>query len=148
KYTPSGGIPKLKQAIVKKFKEDNTLQYSTQQIIVTTGAKHALYTLFQVILYEKDEVIVSAPYWVSYTEQVKLAGAKHVIRQTQEENNLKLTAKQFEARITKNAKGVIINSLSHPTAMMYNKEELTALGKVCLKHDIFIVSDEIYEKLI
>ncbi|HLR79954.1 MAG TPA: pyridoxal phosphate-dependent aminotransferase [Bacillota bacterium] len=148
KYTPSGGIPKLKQAIVKKFKEDNTLQYSPQQIIVTTGAKHALYTLFQVILNEKDEVIVPAPYWVSYTEQVKLAGAKPVIVQAQEENNFKLTAEQLEAAITKNTKAVIINSPSNPTGMMYNKEELTELGKVCLKHDIFIVSDEIYEKLI
>ncbi|HEX6593485.1 MAG TPA: pyridoxal phosphate-dependent aminotransferase [Bacillota bacterium] len=148
KYTPSGGIPKLKRAIAKKFEKDNTLYYTPQEIIITTGAKHALYTLFQVILNEEDEVIVPAPFWVSYTEQVKLASGVPVIVQAQEENNFKLTPKELEGAITDKTKAVIINSPSNPTGMMYSEEELQELGNICVKHDIFIVSDEIYEKLI
>ncbi|GAA0423159.1 MAG: pyridoxal phosphate-dependent aminotransferase [Bacillota bacterium] len=148
KYTPSGGIVELKQAIVSKFKADNHLDYSTDQIIVTTGAKHALYTLFQVLLNEGDEVIIPAPYWVSYPEQVKLAGGSPVFLTASEENGFKLTPAQLENAITDKTKAVIINSPSNPTGMMYTEEELKQIGEVCLRHDILIVSDEIYEKLI
>lgn len=148
KYTPSGGILELKQAIVDKFKTDNDLSYSTDQIIVTTGAKHALYTLFQVLINDGDEVIVPAPYWVSYPEQVKLACGNPVIVQALEENEFKLTPKELEAAITSKTKAVIINSPSNPTGTMYNQEELEKLGEICLKYNILIVSDEIYEKLI
>ncbi|MBP1969582.1 aspartate aminotransferase [Virgibacillus natechei] len=148
KYTPAGGIPELKQAIVRKCKDDNDLEYSTDQIIVTTGAKHALYTLFQVLLNEGDEVIVPAPYWVSYPEQIKLAGGQPVFLNAEEANDFKLTPEELENAITDKTKAVIINSPSNPTGMMYNKEELEKLGEICLKHNIVIVSDEIYEKLI
>lgn len=148
KYTPSGGIVELKEAIIAKFKADNNLVYEKQQIIVTTGAKHALYTLFQVILNEGDEVIVPAPYWVSYPEQVKLAGGVPVFVPAKEENEFKVTPEELELAITDNTKAIIINSPSNPTGMMYSKEELEQLGEICLKHNILIVSDEIYEKLI
>ena len=148
KYTPSGGIPELKEAIINKFKEDNELSYSSDEIIVTTGAKHALYTLFQVLVNEGDEVVIPAPYWVSYPEQVKLAGGKPVIVEALEENNFKVTPEQLEKVITEKTKTLVINSPSNPTGMMYNQEELAKLGEICVKHNIFIVSDEIYEKLI
>ncbi|QSS98437.1 pyridoxal phosphate-dependent aminotransferase [Pontibacillus sp. ALD_SL1] len=148
KYTPSGGIKELKQAIVEKFENDQALTYDPDQVIVTTGAKHALYTLFQVLLNDGDEVIVPAPYWVSYPEQIKLAGGKPVIVSAQEDNHFKLTPEQLEQSITDRTKAVIINSPSNPTGMVYSKEELTALGEVCNRKDIMIVSDEIYETLI
>lgn len=148
KYTPSGGIPDLKQAIIEKFSKDQGLNYKDTQIVVTTGAKHALYTLFQVILNPEDEVIVPTPYWVSYPEQVKLAEGKPVFAEAKEENGFKITPEQLEAAISSKTKAVIINSPSNPTGMMYSREELQKLGEVCLKHDLLIVSDEIYEKLI
>lgn len=148
KYTPSGGISELKQAITNKFKRDNDLIYTTDEIIVTTGAKHALYTLFQVLLNEGDEVIIPAPYWVSYPEQVKLASGKPVVVDALETNNFKLTPEQLEAAITDETKAFIINSPSNPTGMVYDKNELKQLGEICRKHNILIVSDEIYEKLI
>ena len=148
KYTPSGGILELKSAIVSKFKVDNGLSYTNDQIIVTTGAKHALYTLFQVLLNDGDEVIVPAPYWVSYPEQIKLAGGKPVFVKSLEQNKFKMTADELEAAITSKTKAVIINSPSNPTGMMYTSDELEKLGEVCLKHNIIIVSDEIYEELI
>lgn len=148
KYTPSGGILELREAICSKFEQDNNLSYSPDEIIVTTGAKHALYTLFQVLINPGDEVIVPAPYWVSYPEQIKLAGGKPITVKASEENSFKLTKNQLEAAITDKTKAFIINSPSNPTGMMYNAEELKVLGEICVKHNIFIISDEIYEKLI
>jgi aspartate aminotransferase len=148
KYTPSGGIPELKKAVINKFRSDNDLNYTADQIIVTTGAKHALYTLFQVLLNEGDEVIVPAPYWVSYPEQVKLAGGNPVIIQALEQNNFKITPEQLKETITDKTKALIINSPSNPTGMMYNEDELKKIGEVCIENNILIVSDEIYEKLI
>ncbi|RAK22126.1 aspartate aminotransferase [Anoxybacillus vitaminiphilus] len=148
KYTPSGGLAGLKAEIIKKFKEDQNLSYEPSEIIVCVGAKHALYTLFQVILDEGDEVIIPTPYWVSYPEQVKLAGGVPVYVEGLEENQFKITPEQLESVITERTKAVIINSPSNPTGMIYTQEELAALGEVCLKHDILIVSDEIYEKLV
>ncbi|TMN23717.1 pyridoxal phosphate-dependent aminotransferase [Lentibacillus cibarius] len=148
KYTPSGGIPELKQAITDKFQQDNGLLYSPDEIIVTTGAKHALYTLFQVLLNKGDEVIVPAPYWVSYPEQIKLAEGKPVIINAEEKNSFKITPEQLEAAITPQTKAVIINSPNNPTGMVYSKDELHAIGDVCLKYGVLIVSDEIYEQLI
>lgn len=148
KYTPAGGIVELKKAINEKFEKDNGLSYALDQIIVTTGAKHALYTLFQVLLNQGDEVIVPSPYWVSYPEQIKLAEGNPVFVQATEQNQFKITPEQLEKAITTKTKAVVINSPSNPTGMMYSKEELEELGKVCLKHNILIISDEIYEKLI
>lgn len=148
KYTPSGGIVELKDAIIKKMKTDQGLDYTREEVIVTTGAKHALYTLFQVLLNPDDEVIIPTPYWVSYPEQIKLAEGKPVYVEASESNQFKLTPEQLESTITAKTKAVIINSPSNPTGMMYSEQELQALGDICLKHNIFIVSDEIYEKLI
>ncbi|WP_088035625.1 pyridoxal phosphate-dependent aminotransferase [Evansella clarkii] len=148
KYTPSGGLPKLKAAIINKFKEDNQLEYKPEEIIVTNGAKHALALLFQTLLEDGEEVIIPAPYWVSYTEQVKIAGGKPVIVEGKEENQFKITLEQLEAAVSADTKAVIINSPSNPTGVMYTKEELQQIGELCLKHNILIISDEIYEKLI
>jgi len=148
KYTPSGGLAGLKQVIIKKFQEDQNLSYEPSEIIVCVGAKHALYTLFQVILDEGDEVIIPTPYWVSYPEQVKLAGGVPVYVEGLEENEFKITPEQLKSVVTERTKAVIINSPSNPTGMIYTKQELEELGKVCLEHDILIVSDEIYEKLV
>ncbi|MFK2824183.1 pyridoxal phosphate-dependent aminotransferase [Bacillus sp. B190/17] len=148
KYTPSGGLPELKDAIIGKFEKDQGISYKRSEIIVTVGAKHALYTLFQVILDEGDEVIIPTPYWVSYPEQVKLADGTPVYIDGKEGNNFKITPEQLESAITAKTKAVIINSPSNPTGMLYSKEELQALGEVALKHNIWIVSDEIYEKLV
>lgn len=148
KYTPTGGLAALKQEIMKKFERDQGLSYEPSQIIVCNGAKHALYTLFQVLLDEGDEVIIPTPYWVSYPEQVKLAGGEPVYVDGLEENHYKITPEQLRQVITEKTKAVIINSPSNPTGMIYSKEELQQLGQVCLEHDILIVSDEIYEKLI
>ncbi|MDQ0161570.1 pyridoxal phosphate-dependent aminotransferase [Aeribacillus alveayuensis] len=148
KYTPSGGLVSLKEAIIEKFKRDQQIEYKPSEIIVCTGAKHALYTLFQVILDEGDEVIIPTPYWVSYPEQVKLAGGKPVFVEGDEANHFKITPEQLKKAITAKTKAVIINSPSNPTGVLYSEEELLALGHVCLEHDILIVSDEIYEKLI
>lgn len=148
KYTPSGGIIELKEAIVEKFRKDNKLNYAVDQIIVTAGAKHALFNLFQVLINPGDEVIVPSPYWVSYPEQIKLAGGVPVIVNATEENDFKLTPKQLEDSITENTKAFVINSPSNPTGMVYTKDELQKLGDICLKYNVFIVSDEIYEKLI
>ncbi|CAM3886794.1 pyridoxal phosphate-dependent aminotransferase [Mesobacillus zeae] len=148
KYTPAGGLPALKKVIAEKLKRDQNLEYKANEIIVTNGAKHSLYTLFQVFLDEGDEVIIPIPYWVSYPEQVKLAGGKPVYIETREEHAFKITAEQLEQAISEKTKALILNSPSNPTGMVYTHEELEALGQVCLKHDILIISDEIYEKLL
>ncbi|MDT9024630.1 MULTISPECIES: pyridoxal phosphate-dependent aminotransferase [Rossellomorea] len=148
KYTPSGGMAKLKEAIIHKFETDQKLTYKPSEIIVTSGAKHALYTLFQVLLNENDEVIIPTPYWVSYPEQVKLAGGIPVIVEGKEQNEYKVTPQQLKETITPKTKAVILNTPSNPTGMLYTHEELQAIGEVCLENDILIVSDEIYEKLV
>ncbi|MGG3469618.1 pyridoxal phosphate-dependent aminotransferase [Neobacillus pocheonensis] len=148
KYTPSAGLPALKKAIIKKFEQDQGIVYKPNEIIVANGAKHALYTLFQVILNEGDEVIIPTPYWVSYPEQVKLAGGVPVYIEGSEENQFKITPEQLLKAITKKTKAVIINSPSNPTGVLYSAEELLELGKICLEENVLIVSDEIYEKLV
>ena len=148
KYTPAGGVIELREEIARKFKVDNNLDYKPEEIIVTSGAKHALYTLFQVLLNDGDEVILPSPYWVSYPEQIKLAGGVPVIIEALEETEFKITTDQLENAITDKTKAVIINSPSNPTGMVYTEEELLAIGEICLKKGVLIISDEIYEKLI
>lgn len=148
KYTATGGILELRQAISDKFKKDNNLTYSTDEITVTSGAKHGLYSLFQAILNPGDEVILPGPYWVSYPEQIKLAGGIPVIIETDSDQSFKVTPEQIEAACTEKTKALIINSPSNPTGILYSEEELAKIGEVCLKHNILIVSDEIYEKLV
>jgi aspartate aminotransferase len=148
KYTPSAGLPTLKKAIIGKLEKDQGLTYKPNEIIVANGAKHALYTLFQVLLNDGDEVIIPTPFWVSYPEQVKLAGGKPVYVEGLENVQFKITPEQLENAITEKTKAVIINSPSNPTGVIYSEAELLELGNICLKHNVLIVSDEIYEKLI
>ncbi len=148
KYTPASGIPQLKEAICKKFKEDNGLDYQPSQIIVSCGAKHSLYNAIQVICEEGDEAILPSPYWVSYPEQVKLSGASPVIVETEEENGFKLTAELFSKSITRRTKLLILNSPGNPTGAVYSREELEAIARVAVEKKIYVISDEIYEKII
>ncbi|WP_246942120.1 pyridoxal phosphate-dependent aminotransferase [Bacillus pinisoli] len=148
KYTPTGGLATLKQQIINKFEKDQNLTYLPSEIIVCSGAKHALYTLFQVILNPGDEVIIPTPYWVSYPEQVKLAEGTPVYIDGLEANSYKITPEQIKEAVTTRTKAIIINSPSNPTGMIYSAEELKKIGDVCLEHNILIISDEIYEKLV
>lgn len=148
KYTPSGGLPALKDAVIQKLEKDQGLLYSRKEIMIGIGAKHVLYTLFQVILDPGDEVIIPTPYWVSYPEQVKLAGGVPVHVEGTAAAQFKVTAEQIREAITEKTKAVIINSPGNPTGMVYSKEELQQIAAVCQEKDIWIISDEIYEKLL
>jgi aspartate aminotransferase len=147
KYTPSSGIPELRQAISDKFKADNHIDYKPSQIIVSNGAKHSCYNAILATCQPGDEVIIPAPYWLSYPEMVRLAGADPVFVQTREENNWKMTPEEFESAMTPRTKMVIINSPGNPTGSVYSRSELEALVEIAATEDIFILSDEIYEKL-
>ncbi|MCB4792666.1 MAG: pyridoxal phosphate-dependent aminotransferase [Elusimicrobia bacterium] len=148
KYCPVEGTPDLRKAIADKLKKDNSLDYEPSQIIVSCGAKHSLYNLFQAVLNPKDEVIIPAPYWVSYPDMALLQGAKPKIVKTKESNDFKMTPESLKKAITKRTKAVIINSPSNPTGSTYSKEELELLANVCLESKTLIISDEIYEKLV
>ncbi len=147
KYTPSAGIPELRQAISAKFKADNNLEYSASQIIVSNGAKHSCLNAILACVGEGDEVVIPAPYWLSYPEMVRLAGGEPVIVQTSEANGWKMTADEFQDAMSPRTKMVILNSPGNPTGAVYTKEELEAIGEVAASEDILILSDEIYEKL-
>ena len=147
-YTPSAGIPELRQAIVDYIKEYYGITYEPSQTIVTDGAKFALYALFQTILDPEDEVIIPVPYWVSYGEQVKLAEGRPVFVKGEENNGVKITVSQLEASRTPKTKALIINSPSNPTGMIYDQKELQAIGEWAVKHDILIVADDIYGRLV
>lgn len=148
KYTPAAGISELREAISKKLLEDNGLSYESKQICVTAGGKQACMNAIMAMCDEGDEVIIPAPYWVSYPEMVRLCGAEPVIVETSQENGWKMTAEQFEEAMTPKTKMVIINSPGNPTGAVYTEEELRAIGEVASYEDIVILSDEIYEKLI
>ena len=147
-YTPSAGIPELRQAIVDYIKEYYGITYEPSQTIVTDGAKFALYALFQTILDPEDEVIIPVPYWVSYGEQVKLAEGRPVFVKGEENKGFKITVSQLEASRTPKTKALIINSPSNPTGMIYDQKELQAIGEWAVKHDILIVADDIYGRLV
>ncbi|MDA8388625.1 MAG: pyridoxal phosphate-dependent aminotransferase [Nitrospiraceae bacterium] len=148
KYTPVGGTDKLKDAVTGKLAADNGLEYGRAEVIVSCGAKHSLYNAMQALLDPGDEVIIPAPYWVSYPEQVLLGGAKPVFLKTLEEDGFLLTASAFERAITKKTKALILNSPSNPTGSSYDRPALERIAEVAVKKDIFIISDEIYEKLL
>lgn len=148
KYTPASGILELKSAIKKKFEKDNKLSYSENQIIVSTGAKQCLANVLSAVLNPGDEVIVAVPYWVSYPELIKLADGIPVFVNTREENGFKYTIEDLEKAVTDKTKLIIINSPNNPTGTVYTEEELENIAEFAKKEDIFIVSDEIYEKLI
>jgi len=148
KYCPVAGTPDIKKAIIAKLKEDNNLDYSPEEIIVSCGAKHSLYNIFQAVFNPGDEVIVPSPYWVSYPDMAILAGALPVIVSTDDKTNFKVTAKQIEHVITPKTKALILNSPSNPTGNTYTFDELKEIAKVCVEHHLLIISDEIYEKLV
>jgi aspartate aminotransferase len=148
RYTAVGGIPELKEAIVEKFRRDNDLRFEPDEVMVSCGGKHVLYNLAQAFLDPGDEVIIPAPFWVSYPPIVILSGASPVIVGTKEADDFKLSAESLEAAITPKTKLLIMNSPSNPTGSVYTEAELKALAEVVLKHNIWVVSDEIYEKLI
>jgi len=148
KYTPSGGILELREALSAKFIADNNLSYDSKQICVTAGAKMACFNAILAVIEEGDEVIIPTPYWVSYPEMVKIAGGKPVLVETKESNGWKMTAEQFEAAMTPATKMVILNSPGNPTGAIYTEQELRDIGEVALSEDIVILSDEIYEKLV
>ena len=147
KYTPASGMGELKEAIRGKFKRDNGLEYDTGQIMVTCGAKHALYNLTQAICEESDEVIIPSPYWLSYPEIIKLAGAVPVVAET-DKKTFMITARELERRITKKTRAIILNSPSNPAGAVYTKKLLEEIAELAVGRGIFIISDEIYENLI
>ncbi|WP_346887194.1 pyridoxal phosphate-dependent aminotransferase [Clostridium sp. UBA1056] len=148
RYTAASGIIELKEAIVNKLKRDNSLTYKTSQIIISTGAKQCLANVFQAILNPGDEVLIGAPYWVSYPELVQLADGVATFVETQESNSFKLTVEALEKAVNDKTKAMILNSPNNPTGTAYTKEELEKIATFAQKHDIIIISDEIYEKLL
>ena len=148
KYCPVAGTLDLKNAIVKKLKEDNNLEYTKEEIIVSCGGKHSLYNLFQSILNDGDEVIIPAPYWVSYPDMAILAGAKPVFIHTSDKEHFKVKPEAIEKAITEKTKAFILNSPSNPTGNTYTLEELKEIADVCVKNNVLIISDEMYEKLV
>lgn len=149
KYTQVSGINELKKAICEKLSRENALNYEPSEVIVCNGAKHALFNVFAALVDKGDEVIIPAPYWVTYPELVSYFGGKNVIIETSEENSFKITAKDLESAIAKNTKILVLTSPSNPTGMVYNSEELESLYAVLKKHkNILVISDEIYERLV
>ena len=148
KYGPAAGEPKLRQAIATKLKNDNNLAYAPENVIVTNGGKHSLFNLMLALIEPGDEVIIPAPYWLSYPEMVTIAGGKPVIVNTTAENEYKITPKQLQQAIAPQTKLFVLNSPSNPTGAVYTPEEIKALSEVIVAHDLFVVSDEIYEKIL
>ncbi|MFA5338737.1 MAG: pyridoxal phosphate-dependent aminotransferase [Candidatus Omnitrophota bacterium] len=148
KYTASSGIPELKKAICEKFLNDNGLSYEPSQIVVSCGAKHSLYNIFQAICDEGDEVIIPSPYWVSYTEMVKLAGGRPVILDTKQSDGFKVKPDALKKAITKKTAAFVLNSPSNPTGCVYNRSDVEGIADILINDKITVISDEIYEKLI
>ena len=148
KYTPAAGIIPLRKAIAQRLKADCGVDYDYTQIVVASGAKHSVYIALAAITNPGDEIIIPAPFWVSYYEMVRMVGGTPVIVEAGEEQNFKITAEQLEAAITDKTKCLMLNNPSNPTGMIYSKEELSAIADVCVKHDLYILADEIYYQLI
>lgn len=148
RYTPASGIPELKAAVAEKFKKENGLEYKPSDIIISCGAKHSLYNIFMAILNPGDEVIIFSPYWVSYEEQVKIADGVPVFVRLDEPRNFEINFNMLEKKITKKTKAMIVNSPSNPTGAVLSADSLKKLADIALKHNLLIISDEIYEKLI
>ncbi|MBD2504711.1 pyridoxal phosphate-dependent aminotransferase [Anabaena azotica] len=148
KYGPAAGEPKLKEAIARKLQKDNNLDYKPENVIVTNGGKHSLYNLIVALIDPGDEVIIPSPYWLSYPEMVTLVGGKSVIVPTDASTGYKITPEQLRKAITPKTKLFVLNSPSNPTGMVYTPEEIKALAEVVVDADIYVVSDEIYEKIL
>ena len=148
RYTPAAGTPALRQAVCDKLKRDNGLDYEPAQIVISNGAKHSLMNTFMAILNEGDEVIIPAPFWLSYSEMVRIAGGVPVIIHTKKENQFMMTKEELEQAYTEKTKAVVLTSPSNPTGQVMSREDLQMVADFAVKNDIFVVSDEIYEKLI
>ncbi len=148
KYTAASGIIELKKAVCQRMKEDCGVDYQPSQVVIASGAKHIVYLTVRALVNPGDEVVIPAPYWVSYSEIVRMCGGIPVIAQTREEDEFKLTPQELDEAITDNTKCVLFNSPSNPTGMMYTREELRALADVCIARDVYIIADEIYYKLV
>ena len=148
KYTAVGGIDELKDAIIQKLKRDNQLTYKRSEVLVSCGGKHSFYNLAQALFDQGDEVIIPAPYWVSYPPMVLLAGAAPVIIGTREEDNFKITPEGLKRAITPKTKALVLNSPSNPTGSAYIKKDLERIAEIAISHNFFIISDEIYEKIV
>ncbi len=149
KYTAVDGTVDLKEAIIDKFKRENNLEYNKNQVLVSCGAKHSLYNIFQATLNDGDEIIIPAPYWVSYPDMAKLAGAEPVILKTTVDDDFKISPKQLQGAISEKTRMVVFNSPSNPTGVSYSKDELAAMAEVLLEHpEILIVTDDIYEHIL
>ena len=148
KYTPVGGIEELKEAIVAKLKRENKVEYDISEVLVSSGGKHSYYNVAQAMFDPGDEVIIPTPYWVSYPPIIKLAGATPVIIETSEEDGFKLSPDELKKVITKSTRALILNSPSNPSGTAYTKEELEEIANIALENNIYILSDEIYEKII
>jgi len=148
KYGPAAGEPLLREAIAAKLNRDNNLNYSADNIIITNGGKHSLFNLMLALIEPNDEVIIPAPYWLSYPEMVKLAGGNPVIIPTSADNDYKITPERLDRAITPNTKLFVLNSPSNPTGSVYTPDEIRALAKIIVERDLLVVSDEIYEKII
>jgi len=148
KYTPAGGTDELKEAIIEKFKKDNDLSYEKSQVLISCGAKHSLYNIAEALFDPGDQIIIPAPYWVSYPDQVFLNDATPVIVETTEEEGFKLSAQKLEKAITKKTKALVLNSPSNPTGLAYDGKTLEEIAAMAVKHNVYVISDEIYEKLL
>jgi len=148
RYTPVSGTDELRQAIIDKFQRDQGVRYEKSQILVSCGAKHSLYNIFQALLDPGDEVIIPAPYWVSYPDQVRLADGTPVILETRESEHYAIDANALEACITARTKALVVNSPSNPTGAIYSQDTLARIAAIAKKHKVLVISDEIYEKLV
>jgi aspartate aminotransferase len=148
KYAPVTGLPALRSAISNKLKAENGLDYAPEQVVVSCGAKHSLFNIIMALCDEGEEVIVPTPYWLSYTEMIRVSGASPVLVRARQENDFKITPEEFEAAITPNTKAIIFNSPSNPIGIVYTRSEIEAIVEVALRHGIYIIADEIYEKLL
>lgn len=148
KYTPSAGLPQLRREICRKLKEENNLEYDTSQIIVSNGAKQSVFNACFALLNDGDEAIIPAPYWLTYPETVKLCGGVPVILPARSENGFKITAEELESAITPKTKLLIFNSPCNPTGAVYSEKEIREIAAVCVRRGVFVLSDEIYEKLV
>ncbi|MCX8109926.1 MAG: pyridoxal phosphate-dependent aminotransferase, partial [Syntrophorhabdaceae bacterium] len=148
RYTPAAGIDPLKDAVIEKFKRDNDLTYKRDEVIISCGGKHALFNLFEAIFEEGDEVLIPVPFWVSYPPMVELTGAKPVLIETEEKEDYQVTGAMLKKYINNRTKGIILNYPSNPAGSIYYRENLEEIGRLAVENNLYIISDEIYEKLI
>ncbi|MGI6604439.1 MAG: pyridoxal phosphate-dependent aminotransferase [Firmicutes bacterium] len=148
RYTPAAGLPELKEAICAKLKRDNGLEYQAADVVVSNGAKHSIYNVLQALIDEGDEVIVPAPYWVSYTEMIKLNGGTPVVVATRAENGFKLTPEALAESLTPRTRAIFLNTPNNPTGAVYSRRELEQLAEVLVPRGVVIIADEVYEKLL